>query len=114
MMKAALSTLFAAVLLLGCNGSKDYTALGVAGTAATLTVIQMARSKDPNLYTGERDCSVICRACEVPCGNECMPYGTLCYSPPGRACWESKRTDVPRPEEPAHCDPAPVIYLEKS
>ncbi|MBW2535660.1 MAG: hypothetical protein JRI55_29480 [Deltaproteobacteria bacterium] len=80
----------------------------VAVTAATLEVVRQAKQQSPDLPASEH-CCMICDACSFPCGDSCVPFGTMCTEPQGCACTDSKvnRDDRPPQGEPGlHC-PAP-------
>ena len=78
--------LLLSVVQYGCGG-KNSDALAVLAMAGTLTAIQVVRTD----YTVPRaKCNEFCGVCDFPCGNRCVPIGTLCYSPPGSACKFSK------------------------
>ena len=66
----------------GCSNPKYREAGAVAAMAGILTFVQAARSK----AHARPSCSTFCDGCTFPCGNQCVPYGTLCYDPPGAAC----------------------------
>lgn len=65
----------------GCEG-KYAEAGAVLAMAGVLTIIQSARGK----ASPRSACNIYCDGCTFPCGNRCVPYGTLCYDPPGKAC----------------------------
>ena len=109
--------LLVAVGLSGCKksggiGAKGGEAIAVATVAATMAVVQTARAQAKSARNAKRDCAIICDPCEVPCGDECLPYGAVCYSPRGRACGELTTPDVPKREPPALCPVAPGFYVE--
>jgi hypothetical protein len=99
----------------GCkSGGSVGPAIAVATMAASMSVVQMARAKDPRVQAVKGDCLVICGPCEVPCGNSCLSYGSICYSPPGKACAETGKPEVPKPEPPESCPVVPGIAIERS
>lgn len=86
-------TILITALLLGCSGKGDEVAALVAA-GSVLTAAQLAQSKGQLRQPGTTsNCNVFCGPCEVPCGNQCEPYGTLCYLPPGSACYGGQSAD---------------------
>jgi len=91
----------------GCGGSaqqqqEQRDAAVVAGIAATLTAVQTARAQAPaNQGSPIRQCCAVCGPCDFPCGDACVPNGTMCTDPPGCACTDAKEEGVDRPLEPA-------------
>jgi hypothetical protein len=83
-MRSACLSIAAVLIAIACNNKEPQVAAVVA-TAATLQAIQLAREQSPaNQPTGE--CCQICGSCEFPCGDHCVPFGTLCAAPAGCAC----------------------------
>lgn len=104
----------------GCKGdSKEKYAAAIAGTAASMAVIQEARSRAPSSKKKQLGpCCDVCDECSFPCGDHCVAIGTPCVEPHGCACYPGGATarDVPPAREPPpHCmqtagDPlAPVV-----
>jgi hypothetical protein len=115
-MRILMSLLMVATLS-GCKrGSAGNAAEAVVALtmAATVSAIQAARARSPDRRSTRKDCTHICGPCEVPCGDECLPYGTACLSKPGRACWESVPPSVPEPEPPDICPAGPGFYIDFS
>lgn len=105
--------------LAGCHkgvGSRSVAngvdAAAVVATAAVIGTIQAARAQNPDHRDKDGACRFYCDPCEVPCGDDCLPYGAFCFEPPGRACGEIVRPDVPVPKTPRICPVAPGIYVD--
>lgn len=92
------------VLFTSCKGdSKEKYAAALAGTAASLEVISMARSQSPsNKKKSLEPCCDVCDECSFPCGDRCVPNGMMCAAPKGCACYPGGATarDVPPAGEP--------------
>lgn len=87
---------------------KAVAAGAVAATAAALEVVRQAKKKNADLPSSEH-CCMICDSCSFPCGDACVPFGSMCSEPQGCACTDSKvdRDDHhPQGEPGLHC-PAP-------
>jgi len=93
-----------AAALPSCKGdSKEKYAAAMAGTAASLEVISMARAQAPKNRTRHMGpCCDVCDECSFPCGDRCVPMGTLCAEPNGCACYPGGADvrDVPPAQEP--------------
>jgi len=76
--------------LIGCGG-KGGELGAVLAVAGTLKVIQSVRARSVAVQPSSIECHVYCDGCSFPCGDNCVPWGTLCYDPPGRACWKGGR-----------------------
>ncbi len=99
----------------GCGGSAQQQAqadaAAIAGVAAALQVVQAARAKAAPVVTRpEGVCCVVCGACDFPCGNACVPNGTMCMDPPGCACAgaPAETRDQPVAPEPGGGCPEPT------
>ena len=92
-----------------CGGSntaphnqREYTEAGVAaGIAVTAAIIQTARSQSKPLKSA-KECCAICDHCTFPCGDGCAPIGTVCFKPPGCACYDSQLPISERPPRSDH------------
>ena len=93
-----------------CSG-KGGEVGAVVATAATLKAVQTAREqrKPTQLSTSSQgDCCVVCTECTFPCGDSCVPNGTLCTRPKGCACTDEEAVPdgtPPREPNPINCDP---------
>ncbi len=87
------------VLFTSCKGdSKEKYAAALAGTAASLQIISMARSQSPsNKKKPLEPCCEVCDECSFPCGDRCVPIGAMCAAPKGCACYPGGATarDIP-------------------
>ena len=111
-----------ALALICCGGSEEQRqkygeAVMVAGIAATLQAVQVAKGQtQPPAAAAGAECCIVCPECSFPCGDECVPQGTLCTRPRGCACWQgqSRATDKP-PEnvsQPGCLEPYPSVTAE--
>lgn len=91
----------------GCSGKEPQVGAVVA-TAATLQAVQLARAQNPANQPTSTECCMLCGPCEFPCGDYCVPFGTLCHEPAGCACAQLPKgtTGDPMPEDQAapECD----------
>ena len=87
----------------GCSGKGDAVAALVA-LGSALTVVQLARAQ---AETQPKECTTFCEVCTFPCGNSCVPYGTLCYDPPGSACWQGGERLSDKPPQITHEEQCP-------
>lgn len=98
-----LALLMSALCVTSCKGdSKEKYAAAMAGTAASLTIIQEARSQAPKNKKKLGPCCDVCNECTFPCGDRCVPIGTTCVEPHGCACYPGGATarDVPVAQDP--------------
>lgn len=99
----------------GAKAAEALTVLAVAGTLSAVQAAKAQRSKNRR----DQTCARQCGPCEVPCGDDCLPYGSYCTRPPGKACGVTTNPDVagarvPEPEEPDVCPVAPGFYVERT
>jgi hypothetical protein len=84
-MRRAPTMIAATLLLAACQGHEPEVGAVVA-TAATLQVIQLAQQQNPDHPGATGECCMVCGSCEFPCGDYCVPFGTVCTDPAGCAC----------------------------
>jgi hypothetical protein len=90
-------------LLFGACSNKEPEMAVVVGVAATLQAVQLAREAKADAQVPTTECCVVCDPCTFPCGDSCVPNGSLCSAPRGCACWqlpEGERKIHDRPPEP--------------
>jgi hypothetical protein len=96
-------------ILSGCGGSKTAgEAAIVAVAAATMQAAQKIQEERRRNRGESYECTNYCTFDEVPCGDDCVPYGSVCYIAPRRACYggdpnapeepQPRRADEPHPE----------------
>jgi len=83
------------------SGHKEPQVAAVVATAATLQAVQLARAQNPVNQPAAGECCMLCGPCEFPCGDYCVPFGTLCAEPTGCACaiLPKATTGDPEPED---------------
>ena len=98
----ALLVMLLLALVASCKGdAKEKYAAAVAGTAASLAVVQQAKAQSPNKSTkGPSPCCWVCDECSFPCGDRCVPIGTMCAEPKGCACYPPAASSGAPPMEP--------------
>ena len=71
------------VLFTSCKGdSTEKYAAALAGTAASLEIISLARSQSPSSKKKSLEpCCDVCDECSFPCGDRCVPIGAMCAEP---------------------------------
>ena len=98
MKRAIACSLIVSFLVAGCGGSKSGTdAIVVAVAAATMKAAQMIQEERRKNRGETYECTKYCTYNEVPCGDDCVPYGSICYAAPKHACYGG---DPSGPEEP--------------
>ena len=104
-MKGASSVIAVVALACACSDKGDEVAALVAA-GSILTVVQMAQDRGaPATGPGDEDCLFPCGPCEVPCGDHCLPFGTLCYEAPRQACYGGSPDTPRRPSRTSCPDP---------
>lgn len=113
-MKSISSAILITALLLGCSGKGNEVAVLVAA-GSVLTAAQLAQSEGQLRQPGDtRECYVFCGPCEVPCGDQCVPYGTLCHRATGSACYGGQSGDRgynPQIHDQSDCNDGTTDYL---
>ncbi|MBW2278918.1 MAG: hypothetical protein JRF63_15600 [Deltaproteobacteria bacterium] len=98
----------------GCSGKEPQVGAVVAA-AGTLQAIQLAREQNPANQPTAGECCMLCGPCEFPCGDYCVPFGTLCPEATGCACARLPKgtTGDPVPEEQhkPECDQRMMLPL---
>ena len=90
-------------LVLGACSNKEPEMAAVVGVAATLQAVQLAREAKADAQVPASECCVVCDPCTFPCGDSCVPNGSMCAAPRGCACWQlpdGERKIHDRPPEP--------------
>lgn len=112
-----IAVLLASVVLVACSG-KGAPVGAVVATAVTLKAIQVAREKKTPQQlskSSQGDCCTVCTECTFPCGNDCVPNGTLCTRPRGCACTSDQSIPdgtPPREANPINCNTSnPTIQI---
>ena len=92
----------------GSRTQGEYAEAGiVGGIAVTAAIIQAARGRAKPVGKVEQCCAV-CDHCSFPCGDTCIPIGSICYKPQGCACYDSQLPPEHRPPENNNpCGPSP-------
>jgi hypothetical protein len=108
-------------VFVGCGSAQqqeEYREAGVvAGVAAVAQVVQTARAQPAAAQSQPNTrgpCCAVCRTCEFPCGDRCLPYGTVCVDPPGCACTDAPGEARHQPREggpPFGCPTEPSVIL---
>ena len=98
-MKRSIVAALVVLMLTGCGGGSNTAAEAtvVAVAAATMQAAQKIQEKRRQNRGESYECTNYCTHDEVPCGDECVPYGSVCYVAPRRACYGG---DPNAPEEP--------------
>ena len=97
-MKRTIFIVAATLIIFGCGGSRrEKEGAVVAGVAGALTAVQIARAKSLQVQPTKETCTHFCTFCTFPCGDHCLPYGSMCILPPGKACWAK---DMPTNDKP--------------
>ncbi|MDD5308107.1 MAG: hypothetical protein PHU25_12365 [Deltaproteobacteria bacterium] len=107
MVRTILLALFA--VSVGCGGAsaqqeeKMQEAGALAAVAGAAAVVGVARSQGTSGAKRAGECCAICDRCSFPCGDECLPNGTVCLKPQGCACYDSEVPSSERPRTDAPC-----------
>jgi hypothetical protein len=107
-MKRIIALGLLASMLGGCGGNKAAgdAAVFVATAAATMQAAQMIQEKRRKNRGESHECTNYCTFEEVPCGDDCLPYGSACFIAPRRACYggdpNAPEEPMPRQDDEAH------------
>lgn len=95
----------------GSNATREKEAVAVAAVAGAAQVVSLARSQSPDSQKSAKECCVVCDKCSFPCGDRCLPNGSVCMKPKGCACYASDIPVAERPSRPDYdmpCTPAAI------
>lgn len=102
MLRAILIACLMLVATTACGSKHQQHQVGaVVAVAGTMQAIQLARDQNPANQPTANECCMLCGPCEFPCGDHCVPFGTLCPEATGCACAKLPQgtTGDPEPED---------------